>query len=199
MTVRALLLNICLVLILSAACLPSLAQSRDPGWAVPAPSSHVDNLYKVDEGIYRCGQPSKEAFRELYSMGVREILNLRNHHSDIREARGSGLVLHRIRMNAGDSETAKYIEALRIIRDRRGPIAIHCWHGSDRTGIVVALYRMAFQGWPREKALDEFVNGGYGYHSYYRNLKTYIMEADVDAIRTALGNAGANRAYQADN
>ncbi|MDR2885367.1 MAG: tyrosine-protein phosphatase [Rikenellaceae bacterium] len=166
------------------------AEVRKPQWATPVAARHVENLYLVDTGVYRCGQPSAEGFKELYELGVREILNLRNHHGDESKAAGVPLVLHRIKMNAGDSQTDRFVEALRIIRDRRGPIAIHCWHGSDRTGAVVALYRIAFQDWTPAEALDELMNGGYGYHTYYKNIPAYFRTIDpADLKARVFGDA----------
>ena len=116
-------------------------------------------------------------------MGVREILNLRNHHSDKNEAGNIPLTLHRVKMNAGTSDTEQFVEALRIIRERRGPIAIHCWHGSDRTGVVVALYRIAFQNWTPDQAADELMGGGYGFHSYYSNIPEYVRSVDPAELK----------------
>ncbi len=156
---------------------------RDTSWAQPVAAVHLENLYLVDEGFYRCEQPSKEGFTELWDMDVREVLNLRNHHSDEKKAGHTQLLLHRVKMNAGTSDTDQFVEALRIIHNRKGPIAIHCWHGSDRTGIVCALYRMVFQGWDNQRALDELMYGGYGYHPYYKNIKTYVLQTDADSLR----------------
>jgi tyrosine-protein phosphatase SIW14 len=77
------------------------------------------------------------------------------------------------------------VKALGIIQQAEKPILIHCWHGSDRTGVISAMYRMVFQNWSREQAIDEFVNGGYGYHaSFYPNIENYLQTVDVAAIRS---------------
>lgn len=156
---------------------------RREQWAVPVESKHIKNFYKVDEGIYRSQQPSPEAFAELEGMGVCEILNFRSQNDDNKEAQGTSLILHHIRMNAGTPRTEQLVEALRIIRCRRGPIVIHCWHGSDRTGIVVALYRIMYQGWSKEEAIDELRNGGYGYHPFYKGILEYIEQTDTDKLK----------------
>jgi protein tyrosine/serine phosphatase len=68
------------------------------------------------------------------------------------------------------------------IRDADGPIVIYCWDGSNRTGVISALYRIVFQGWSKEAAIDELIHGGYGYHALYRNIPHYLREVDVNKI-----------------
>lgn len=161
----------------------TLSAQRNSKWATPIKTTYIENFYKVDSGIYRSAQPSAEAFAEMEKMGIKEVLNLRNYHSDDDEAKGTNLTLHRIAMKASNSDWDKMVEALRIIKNRKGPIVIHCWHGSDRTGLTVALYRIAFQNWSKDDAIDELENGGYGYHKIYGNIKTFIRNLDVDEFR----------------
>ncbi|MDR0447659.1 MAG: tyrosine-protein phosphatase [Treponema sp.] len=165
----------------------SLYAQRNIQWASPVESSHVKNFYKIDEGVYRSAQPNTKAFAELEKMGISEILNLRYYFSDRNPARNSSLILHQVKMHAGNSKWEELVKALRIIKNRKGPIVIHCWHGSDRTGIVCALYRLVFQDWTKEEAIDELENGGYGYHSgVYSNIKTFIQNVDVATLKNAL-------------
>ncbi len=173
-----------IALLLSAACSASgQSRPRNPRWAAAVAATHIENLYQIDTGVYRCGQPDKKGFAELQRMGVREVLNLRNLHSDDDEAENTSLALRRVEMRAADPQCGKVVEALRIIKDREGPIAIHCWHGSDRTGLVAAMYRIVFQGWSKDDAIDELANGEYGYHKVYGDILVFIRDADVEAIR----------------
>lgn len=149
-------------------------------WAQPVPSEHLKNFYKLDDKVYRSAQPDKKGFKELATLGIRNVLSFRDYHSD---EGGFGLTLYRVRMDAGDIEVAKVVEALRILKNSNGPILIHCWHGSDRTGLVSAMYRILFQGWSKEKALDELMHGGYGYHSLYKNIPEFLQQVDVAEIR----------------
>jgi hypothetical protein len=64
---------------------------------------------------------------------------------------------------------ASVIEALRGIKNRKGPIPIHCWKGSDRTGLTSALYRIIFDGWTKENAIRELEDGGFGFHNNVPN------------------------------
>ena len=82
-----------------------------------------------------------------------------------------------------DINEEQLIEALRIIKNRKAPIVIHCHHGSDRTGAVCALYRVVFQNVSKEDAIHEMTEGGFGFHRIYKNIIRRIKEADIEQIR----------------
>jgi protein tyrosine/serine phosphatase len=140
-------------------------------------------MYRVDKGIYRSEQPSRVQFRAIEKYGIKEILNLRFWHSDDKYAKGTGLILHRVKMNAHDANDFDVVAALRIIKNRKGPILIHCHHGSDRTGLIVAMYKLVFRNANKADVIDEMVNGGFGFHEIYDNIVQYINRVNVDSIR----------------
>lgn len=161
---------------------------RPPDWGVAIIGSELDNLYQVDKGIYRASQPDEEDVADLKALGIKEVLNLRQYHSDEGELQAGGFKLDRIKMNAGEVTQAQLLTALRVIKNRQGPILIHCWHGSDRTGVTIAAYRIVFEGWSKSQAIDEMRHGGYGYHAhFYPNLVVLLKHLDVVKMRKALG------------
>ncbi|MDA8100680.1 MAG: tyrosine-protein phosphatase [Nitrospiraceae bacterium] len=165
---------------------PSVAaekKERPEKWARPVKAEFLRNCFQLDNKVYRAAQPAKKGFLELRQLGVTDVLNLRDFHSDDEDANGAGLNLHRVKMEAGDIETASVVKALRVIRNAEGPVVIHCWHGADRTGMVAAFYRILFQSWSKEDAIDELVNGGYGYHAIYKNIPEFIRSADIEELR----------------
>jgi len=156
---------------------------RPATWAVAQQIKGLKNFYRMDQKVYRAAQPDEEGFAALQSLGIRNILNLRQYHSDEDQA-PAGFNLYQVNMNTRAVTTAQVIAALRIIRNSEGPILIHCWHGSDRTGLVSAMYRIIFQGWSKADAIDELVNGGYGYHAlFFSNIPEFINKADIEAIK----------------
>jgi len=152
--------------------------------------SKLENLFRIDDGVYRSEQPSKKDFKALEAFGIDEVLNLRRYHSDNKEAESTTIKLHRIKTHAHSISEKQVTEALRIIKDREGPILIHCRHGSDRTGAVLAMYRIVFQGYSKEDAIKEMKEGGFGFHKIYRNIVRMIEKADIDQIRNELGMSG---------
>ncbi len=160
---------------------------RPADWAAPVAGAPVKNYYKVNDDIYRAAQPADGTADSLKKMGIRSILNLRHYHKDSEEFTKKGIILCDWSMNAGSVSVKDLTEALKIIQNAPKPILIHCWQGSDRTGFVIAGYRMVMQGWSAEKAIDELRNGGYGYHeSEFPNIMKTLRNMDVQTVRKAV-------------
>jgi len=167
---------------------PSIAQTVNrPGkWAASVPSKYLTNLFRVSDDVYRSEQPNHDAFVELSGMGVKSVLNLRTTEKDDEIIGGINIKPYLVSMDAGDFTDKDVIDALNAIANAPKPILIHCRHGSDRTGVVVAMYRIIFQNWTKEEALDELMNGGYGFHTYYKNIPEYIKNVNVESIRSQI-------------
>jgi len=183
---RYLLLAVLLLVSASSALAADAESTRPATWAQPVAAKELENFYRLDDKVYRSAQPDEEGFVELKQLGITTILNLRDYHSDDDEAEGLNLNLQRVKMDAGSITVEQLVAALRVIRQAEGPVLIHCWHGSDRTGTVSAGYRIIMQGWSREDAVKELVNGGYGYHSLYGNIPELLKGLDVEAVRAAV-------------
>ena len=80
-------------------------------------------------------------------------------------------------------------QTLKLIRQHQqeGAVLIHCYHGADRTGIMVAMYRIIYQNWSIKDAKQEMLNGPYGYHSVWKNLEALFTEQTVAEVRQHLG------------
>ncbi len=160
---------------------------RPAHWAQPVLGTGLENVYQVDKQLYRSEQPELAQFQALAKLGVQEVLNLREYHSDQHEAEGLPFTLHELNLAAGSVTPEQLLEALRIIHRQKGGLLVHCWHGSDRTGVVIAAYRLVMQNWTKAQAIDEMLNGGYGYHSnIYPNLVQLLENLDVAALKIAL-------------
>ena len=52
-------------------------------------------------------------------------------------------------------------EILQSIMSSRKPLLVHCQHGQDRTGLVIAAYRVDTCAWTKERAMAEALSFGY--------------------------------------
>jgi len=157
---------------------------RKEYYARPVKTLSLKNLYKVDEKLYRSAQPSAKDFKELYDFGIRYDLNLRQWHDDKDELKGIDIKTHDIGINASRMTYKQLVQAVAYLKNTDAKTLVHCRHGSDRTGTVVAGYRIAIQGWSKKKAIDEFINGGFGYHAFwFPNLPTLLKSLDVEKFK----------------
>ena len=161
---------------------------RNPTWAAPVSANFVHNLYQVDSGIYRCAQPNRQAFSELSKMNITTIVNLRYFETNKQKAKNTDLQLFHIKMRASKCNDDEIVAVLQLIKNRQGAIVIHCKHGADRTGLIIALYRIIFQGWDKESAIDELKNGDYNFHSIFSNIPQYIQDLDIESLSERVKN-----------
>lgn len=162
---------------------------RPKAWAQRVPSATLQNLYKVDDDIYRSEQPTRRGFEEIRDKGIRTIIDLRFGHSDAALIEGLDLVLIHVGMTAWDFSEDDIVRALKAIESAPKPVLVHCQYGSDRTGVVMAMYRIVYLNWPKEEALAEMKEGGFGFHWIYLNIPSFIKRVDVARIRKRLGMA----------
>ncbi|MGD8570916.1 MAG: tyrosine-protein phosphatase [Gammaproteobacteria bacterium] len=167
---------------------------RPDHWATPIHNWHLRNAYRVSEKLYRSAQPGLAAYREFHKLGVELSLDLRNEAFDAAKLRDMGIEQVHIPMNASSVTADQVVAALKVIDNSQKPVVVHCQAGADRTGAVVAFYRIVFEGWSKAEAIDEMVNGGYGFHSRYHNIITLIQNADIAAIKRRLeANSGNDK------
>ena len=166
---------------------PPETGAEPPENAVRCELPGVQNLFRVNETLYRSGQPTPQGFTNLWNLGVRTILNMREYHKDTRKVRHTELKLLQYPIAAGEVEEKDVEACLRMILDAPKPVLVHCWHGSDRTGIIVAAWRILFENWSVEEAEAEFRDEPYGHHDFwYGNLVRLLRETDWSAMRARL-------------
>lgn len=159
-----------------------LAADRPATWAKPLAITQLENFYQVSPQLYRSAQPYVAGFQALKQLGIGEVLDLRLYHQDV-PTPDSGLTLHNVPLFASSLNEANVVQALNVITHAEKPLLVHCLHGADRTGVVIAMYRTVCQGWSKEQAISEMQQGDFGYHSLFSNIPNFIRHADVESIR----------------
>jgi len=188
-TLRVIVLLTCLLAVLgSQDALARQKDNRNPNWAQPVNLPESENFYQVTPWLFRSAQPTAAAFVAYEKFGIKTVINLRDKHSDRKHLRGgSSLNLIEIKVKTWDVDDEEVITVLRHLKTAPRPILIHCQHGADRTGTMIAMYRIVFENWSKREALDEMMNGGFGFHRIWKNLPEYINDVDVQKIKKAVG------------
>ena len=143
------------------------------------------NFGIVSEELSRGAQPTREGFKRLREMGIKTVVNLRSAHSDRDEIRGLDFYYASIPCRAWDIEEADLLKFLRIVREPKyQPVFVHCQYGSDRTGTMVAAYRVVVQRWNADNALAELPK--YGFHEIWWELRHFVRGLDSKTVRAKL-------------
>lgn len=149
----------------------------------------IENFHIASSGLYRGARPSAEGLKYLKNLGVRTVVNLqggdpksfligpiagwfepgedpRNIEREQVIVKFFGMQFWHAPLNSFDEVSTfdghlidKTLEVMRS----RGPVFVHCEHGKDRTGLLVALYRVKYEGWDVESAYTEWTSLGHGW------------------------------------
>ena len=141
----------------------------------------VSNAGKVSEMLLRGAQPSAQGLAELKKLGVTTIVDLRGNSGPVARERAQAESLGMRFVNIpvlgwSAPDDAKVAQFLKVVQqDPTQKIFVHCYYGEDRTGVMVATYRIAQQNWTPEQAAAEMNSFGFHYN-LYRGMKSYVRK-----------------------
>jgi protein tyrosine/serine phosphatase len=140
----------------------------------------LPNFHQINANLYRGGQPKEGGFQRLAGLGIKTVVNLRDSDeramAEEKEARAAGLRYFNVPLdNFGKPGDEKIDRALALINaPENQPVFVHCKRGSDRTGTVIAIYRISHDGWTSEQAKAEAKRYGIGF--WQVGMKDYIRD-----------------------
>lgn len=160
---------------------------RSPEWAQPVGNQF--NLHQMTPTLYRSALPDSNAVPALEKLKIGTVINFLP-ESDANWLKSSNIKQVQLSYRTNHVDDSDVLAALRAIQDAQadGPVLMHCKHGSDRTGLMAAMYRVVVQGWSKEDALNEMTLGSFGTSNGFKDGVRYMMKADIDKLRTALAN-----------
>ncbi len=182
---------LCLALLIGLAKIPAQAadspDARPAEWAQPVEKDY--NLYQMSPTLYRSSLPDGAALPLLTKLRIGTVITFLP-ESDKRWLSTPGIEQVQLPYRTNHVDDSDILRALRAVQaaEAKGPVLMHCKHGSDRTGLVAAMYRVVVQGWSKEDALNEMTEGGFGDSHHFKDGVRYMMQADVDKLRVALAN-----------
>ena len=141
---------------------------------------HVPNFGQVEASVYRGGEPSPDGLQELKNLGIKVIIDLREPGSatnaEQQRARELGLRYTNIPFSAWAAPTpAKVEQVLSALEHANAlePVFVHCRRGKDRTGTVIACYRIQHDGWDNQRALAEA--NRFGMSHAERAMRAFVL------------------------
>jgi len=142
----------------------------------------LPNGGKINDSLLRGAQPRGDGVKELKNLGITTIVDLRGEDPDKlswerQQAESLGIRFVSIPVSGWSPPSNDQIaQFLKIFRDNpREKVFVHCRFGDDRTGVFVATYRMAFDGWPAQQAMNEMYF--FGFNGFWHpSMKSFIRD-----------------------
>lgn len=142
---------------------------------------NLPNFFKVNENLYRGGQPTKAGITSLKEKhGIKTVILFRTSGDEIEKedewANEAGLKFISLPLHNWFAPKHPEVKAvLKEITDPENhPVFVHCKRGADRTGTIIAIYRMTQEGWSPERASEEAKEFGIGWWQVW--MKDYIKD-----------------------
>ncbi len=178
-----------------------------PVFAGSSSAPGIKNFHQVDEHVYRGAQPADEGFQYLAKIGVKTVIDLRETDERAQAEEGvvtaAGMKYVNVPMTGltppTDSEITKI---LAILEDGgAGAVFVHCKQGVDRTGAVIAAYRIDHDRWDNGRALGEAKSVGMGSfqfprQSFIRGFQPRALEAKTEVVKASTSSDAASASPQ---
>ncbi len=136
----------------------------------------LSNVGRVAPGVLRGAQPGSDGYATLKAMGIKTVIDMRTSESEQKQVEAAGMraIAVPIEMSRkGLKEKVEQVVAL-MSDPANQPVYVHCRHGQDRTGIVVAAYRIKLQGWSLADAEAEMQ--AFGFNDVWVNFRKFIRQ-----------------------
>ena len=146
------------------------------------------NFGKVGEDVYRGAEPDTTAVSNLQRFGIKTIIDLRMprqvRKAEALEARAAGIVYTNVAMPGLSRPTDAQVKNVLALMDTLPkPVFIHCQHGCDRTGTVIACYRIQHDNWTHATAWQEAVR--HGISRLERGMRNYVSDFARASLKLA--------------
>jgi protein tyrosine phosphatase (PTP) superfamily phosphohydrolase (DUF442 family) len=158
----------------------------------------VDNFQKVNDHIYRGAQPTNDGFANLKKSGIETVIDLREpgdrSAQEQKVVTTAGMRYVSVPMYGMSRPSNESVQkALAMLEDSSiGPVFVHCKRGADRTGAVIACYRVEHDRWKNQQALEEAKSMGMSWLA--KAIQSYVLKyqpRNLEALAAKTLNASA--------
>ena len=140
----------------------------------------LPNFAQVNGNLYRGAQPTEAGIKKLAAMGVKTVIDLRGADERAKKeeawAQNAGIKFINIPLDNWNRPKDSRIAEIEKLLDatENQPVFVHCRRGADRTGTVIAVYRITHDGWDARRANEEAESFGFGWWQF--QMKDYIND-----------------------
>ena len=135
---------------------------------------------KINESLYRGAQPYREGLQQLKKLGITTIIDLRGEDAhkvawERQQAESLGIRFLHLPVSGwstpSNEQVAQFFSVFRGSANEK--VFVHCRFGEDRTGVFIASYRIAFDHWSSDQALNEMLSFGFN-RLWHPSMADYV-------------------------
>jgi protein tyrosine/serine phosphatase len=142
----------------------------------------IPAFYKVNNNLYRGGEPDMDGLNRLKNMNIKTIVSFQQESDEVATERAMvhafGMEFYNIPLSVYERPTDEQVlEFLDIVTNQANfPVFVHCASGRDRTGSMIAMYRVVVDGWTIKEAYQEAKDLGFWPYKGDAELKAFIHQ-----------------------
>lgn len=123
----------------------------------------ITNFGQVTPHLYRGGLLRGDGIKAIKKLGMDIVVDTHaNDTSEERDVRALGMKYVAIPWHCPWPRDEVFAKFIKLMRENKGKkVFVHCRLGDDRTGMMVAAYRMSEEGWTAEEAMTEMKSFGF--------------------------------------
>ena len=140
----------------------------------------IKNFGQMDERFYRGAQPREDDYRDLASIGINTVIDLREDPTSYEKRNVEALGMRYVNIPMGDKQYPKAEEItqfLKLVDDpATGKFFVHCAGGRHRTGIIGAVYRFTHYQWNFEQVYAEMKEYDFYTRWGHGKMKDFVQD-----------------------
>jgi tyrosine-protein phosphatase SIW14 len=166
-------------IVINAVLAAAMLLGAEAAWSKTSQGETLPNFARVTDTLYRGAQPSQQGFSALQKMGMSIIVNFRDEPEELaaekHEVESLGMKYVAIPWRGSDEPSnAKIVQFLDLVRTNpQAKIFVHCQRGADRTGTMIAAYRVVVEHKSVSEAISEMHKFHYD-HLWLPQLQRYV-------------------------
>jgi protein tyrosine phosphatase (PTP) superfamily phosphohydrolase (DUF442 family) len=120
----------------------------------------VRNFGKLNDFIWRSGQPTAEGYKALAGLGLKTVVNLRKEFPGDKDLLPEGVKYVYIPITDEHAPTPEQAKQFLEVASNpeNWPLLVHCHGGEGRAAVMAAVVRRSLDGWDFDKTMKETGN-----------------------------------------
>ena len=166
--------------LLSLALVLTLSSSAFASKNAKFPNIKIKNFGQMDDRFYRGAQPNEEDYKDLASLGIKTVIDLRNDPESYEKRDVEALGMRYVNIPMSDKDYPKSDQAeqfLKLVDDSStGKFFVHCAGGRHRTGVMGAVYRFNHYHWNFDQVYAEMKDYDFYTRFGHGDMKKFVQD-----------------------